>query len=513
MVFLGYQAFLYSLVREKFPPSTTIASIDVGGMSRDEAALALQKTYTTPITLHHLEEQVNINPNDVGFVLDIDTMLDQAEAIRGNQPFWDGFVEYLLQRSFEPINIRLIAGYDQEALLAQLGNVASFLDKPATAPLLLLGTGTSYQPGEPGYVTDVEASLPAAEIALYQADHARRQVDLVVETQEAVELNIDVLKTQLERVLEDDAAGLVGSVFIMDLQTGEEVNINGDVALSGLSILKIPIFIETYRVLDQPLNDYVKGLLFDTAVKSSNLGANLLLHEIAGVANTYLGADLLTQSMQELGLVNTFMAIPYDAPAVSTHPSTYITPANSVPDLITSPDSARQTTAEDIGTLLSMLYFCAQGSGGLLSVYPEEITSSECQAIIDLMEQNVEGNIIRIGVPENVTVSHKHGWGDGLTYGDAGLVMSPGGDYIIVIYIHKPDGWLESDVSFPILWKLSRMTYNYFNFTDPYLEDPQVRAEREAAAYNEQTAAQEESFTEDEEGDTVNTTVPPTLTP
>ena len=516
LLFLGYQAFLYSLVRDRLPTGVTVASIDVGGLSREDAAAALSEQYLAPITLNHLEEMVDINPQDVGFNLDVETMLDQAEAAKGEQPFWEGFVEFLVKQSFEPTEIRLMAGHDQEALRAQLKNVASLLDRPATAPQLLLGAG-AYQPGDAGYVTDVEASLPAAEMALYQISPTERQVDLVIEMQEAADLNIDVLKTQLERTLADDAAGLVGSVFIMDLQTGEEISINGDVALSGLSILKIPIFVEMYRVLDQQPNEYVQGLFYETAVLSSNHGANLLLHEIAGVANTYEGAALLTESMQQLGLINTFMAIPYDAPVVSTRPSTYTTPANSVSGLISAPDPARQTTAEDIGTLLSMLYYCAQGSGGLLAVYQNEMTPAECQAIIDLMEQNVEGNLIRIGVPEEVPVSHKHGW-DGLTYGDAGIVQSPGGDYVIVIYVHQTGGWLPAEVSFPILWEMSRLTYNYFNFTEPYLEDPEVRAEREAAALEERTAAEtavDEAIPEEEavEDTAVTPVAPATPTP
>lgn len=508
---------MYSLVRDRLPTGMTIASIDVGGLSRDEAAAALTDHYFAPIKLQHLEEKVDINPQDVGFAVDVDEMLNQAEAAKGEQPFWEGYLEYLVKRSFEPTEIRLMAAHDQVALQAQLENVASLLDRPATAPQLLLGAG-AYQPGETGYVTDVEASLPAAEMALYQFDPTERQVDLVIEMQEAAELNIDVLKNQLERTLADDAAGLIGSVFIMDLRTGEEISINGDVALSGLSILKIPIFVEAYRVLDQTPNEYVQGLFYETAVQSSNFGANLLLHVIAGAENTYEGAARLTESMQQLGLVNTFMAIPYDAAAVTTRPSTYTTPANSAPGLISVPDPARQTTAEDIGTLLSMVYYCANGSGGLLAVYPDEMTPTECQAIIELMEQNIEGNLIRIGVPEEVPVSHKHGW-DGLTYGDAGMVLSPGGDYVIVIYLHQTGGWLPSDISFPILWELSRLTYNYFNFTEPYLEDPLARAEREAAALAERTAELEEALNSEadelpaEDGVEADTTVTPIPTP
>ena len=138
LLFLGYQAFLYNLVRERLPTGTLVADVNVGGMSREEAAAAINEHYLAPITLHHLEEQVDINPQDVGFNLDTEAMLDQAEAASGEVPFWEGFVEYLLNRSFDATKVQLIAGYDQAALRAQVENVASFLDKPATSPTQLL---------------------------------------------------------------------------------------------------------------------------------------------------------------------------------------------------------------------------------------------------------------------------------------------------------------------------------------------------------------------------------------
>jgi beta-lactamase class A len=478
LLFLGYQALQFWLARDQMPPGMTIADVDVSGLNREEAAAQIQQAYSMPLVLHHQTEQIAINPAEVGFALNLEPMLAEADAYRDRQTFWQGYVQYVLGRSLEPAAIQLQATYDQAALRIQLENVAAYLDKPATLPQLLVAEG-DYKPGEPGYVTDIEASLPLAEKALFQAKPEERQVNLVLITQEPEELNIHVLEEQLRREL-TNAEGMMGAVFIMDLQTGEEVGINADVVMSGLSILKIAIFIEAYRALDEPPDEFVQGLFYDTAVRSSNYGANLLLHIIAGEDNTYEGAARLTQSMQRLGLVNTFMAIPYDAAIVPTRPETYVTPANSQPNILTNPDTARQTTAEDIGTLLSMLYYCSKGGGALLAVYPGEITPAECQAIIDLMVQNTEGNLIRLGVPEGVPVSHKHGWGDNLTHGDAGIVFSPGGDYVIVTYLHQPDGFIVSEQSFPILWELSRLTYNYFNYTDPYLGDPQERAEEAA---------------------------------
>ncbi len=100
------------------------------------------------------------------------------------------------------------------------------------------------------------------------------------------------------------------------------------------------------------------------------------------------------------------------------------------------------------------------------------------------MVLNEEGNLIRFGVPDDVPVSHKHGWVQA-THAHAGIVLSPGGDYVLVEYLHQNGDWLQSSVSFPILREISRAVYNYFNYDNPYLGD---------------ALAEEERFQEDENG-------------
>jgi hypothetical protein len=113
----------------------------------------------------------------------------------------------------------------------------------------------------------------------------------------------------------------------------------------------------------------------------------------------------------------------------------------------------------------------------LLAIYPGEITQEECRAIIDLMILNVEGNLIRFGVPDGVPVSHKHGWSFN-EHGDAGIVYSPGGDFVIYTLLAQPESdWLSSDYSFPILREISRAAYNYFNHDNPFEGRPQEEIE------------------------------------
>ena len=472
-LYVGYQLFQYQKSRAYYPADMTIAGIDVAGMTREEAGERLQERYLSPVVVYHGEERIELNPRDVGFNLEVDAMLAEAQQRVAARNYWLGFFYHLIGWTWRPIEVPLQAGYDPALLREMLNVIAGFLDQPARSPQIL-SENAVFEQGAPGYATDIDASLPLVEQALYRPQE--RIVHLKIADQEAPELTFELLEGVIRSKL--NSFDGMGSVFVMDLQSGEEININTDVALSGLSILKIAIFVEAYRHLELPLNDYERQLFHDTAVRSSNYSANLLLHVVAGEDNTYAGADILTQSMWRLGLENTFMAVPYDAIPPDYRRTTYTTPANSRVDLKSQPDPTRQTTAEEIGTLLAMIYHCAENGGGtLMAVYPGAFTPEECQAIIDLMVLNEEGNLIRFGVPNDVPVSHKHGWIPD-THGDAGIVFSPGGDYVLVEYLHRPGGWLQADLSFPILREISRAVYNYFNFNDPYVGDALEEEER-----------------------------------
>lgn len=492
--YLLYQALLYSRARDLMPPGTTVAGLDASGLSAQETADLLIRHYTAPIIVYHRQERVELSPQDLGFSLDVEGMVRQAMVREEEEEeYWQGFAEFLLGRSFDPVSVELVAAVDEAAVRERITMLANLLDQPARAPQLL-GAGESFQKGAAGFITNVDASIPEVAAAMLRPDN--RQAYLVIEDQPAPAFDINILTEAINRQL-NGFDGL-GSVFILDLQTGEEVSINSDVALSGLSILKIAIFVEAYLAMDGPPTPEQEQIIRETAVQSSNYGANLLLHVVAGEDNTYKGADILTESLRRLGLVNTFMAVPYDAIPPAHRQVTYATPANSRPDPLTVPDPSRQTTAEEIGTLLSMIYYCAKGGGTLLAVYPDKITPQECQAILDVMTLNFEGNLIRLGVPREVPVSHKHGW-DGTTYGDAGIVFSPGGDYVIVEYVTLPtNNWLVYDFVYPVLGEISRTVYNYFNFDQPNTQTAEARAEEDQAIIDAAATAEAEIEAEPE---------------
>jgi beta-lactamase class A len=490
--YLLYQGFLFSQARSLLPQGVSIAGLDVSGLSREEATALLDEHYLAPLVVFHLQERVEIMPQDVGYQLDTEGMLRQAEKQRDQREIWRRYLEFLFGRTLDRVEIGLQATHDRAALLERLRMISTILDKPARSPQLL-SASAEVEFGEDGYVTDLEGSLPDVEAALYRPDN--REAQLRVASQQAPSLDMSFLAENIKKQLE--AFDGIGSVFVLDLQTGEEFSINADVAMSGLSIVKIAILLETYRKLDfEPSPDQSK-LIRETAVFSGDYSANLLLDVVAGQDNAYLGVDILTESMQRLGLVNTFIVTPYEEPSRAGK-ATLATPANSRTDVSTNPDVAMQSTAEDIGTLLSMIYYCTKSGGTLLAVYPDQLKPEECQAILDVLELNTEGNLIRFGVPETVPVPHKHGWATN-THGDAGIVFSPGGAYVLVEYLSQPlTDWLVVEVSFPILREISWATYNYFNPQNPNPESPLQRAEREAAALAAEATAEPTATVTDE---------------
>ncbi|MFL7838298.1 MAG: serine hydrolase [Candidatus Promineifilaceae bacterium] len=494
--YLAYEGFLYYRSRDQMPPGMTVAGIDVSGMNLEEVEEALNEHYLSPIFISNETERVEVNPADFGFVLDMDYMLGEAEALSKPKEEWQAFLEFVVGRSLSPVSVELRATHDREALQREIETLASFMDSPATGPRLIEET-ESYEMGKAGFVTDVDASLPLVEAALYEP--FQREVQLVIIDQEPKAFDMAMLEQSIDREIQGFDG--LGSFFILDLQTGEELGINADVALSGLSVVKIAILLETYRAIDTEPNSDQAKLIAETAEHSGNYSANLLLDVVAGMDNAYLGVDILTESMQRLGLENTFIVTPYEEPNRAGK-ETLITPANSVADLITNPDPTMQTTAEDMGTLLEMIYHCSKGGGTLLALYPEELTPGECQAVIDSLSKNMEAYLIRYGVPPDTVVSHKHGWA-GNTHGDAGIVFSPAGDYIIVEYLSQPQtDWLVHDTSFPLLREVSRAVYNYFNVDAPYFGVPDLGGDAadESAPADEETGeeAVEEGSVEEE---------------
>lgn len=463
----------FSQAHRRLPVGMTMGGVPVGGLTREEAQTRVEEVYGRFITLRYRDSTILLDPATVGLRVNSEAMLSRADELRTEGAFWVDFWDYLWRRSEREYSVDLVVEYSEDLLRAYLTDIAARYDRPPVPAQPVLNT-LSFQPGTPGYTLDLDASLSLVAEALQRS--TGRTVELVINEGPAPEPSLETLQNLIVMYLGEQEYRGLASVYVIDLQTGDEMSLNVDferaeprfhdydVAYAAMSVMKIPIMVEMYRYLDWAPNPDEWKLLNDTMTLSGNFTANLMLDEV-GDGDAWRGSEVVTATMWYLGLENTFIAAPYDEeedpPYIST-PARECARAGQC--INTRPDIYMQTTPRDIAILLDMIYQCAEsGGGGLVAAYPDAFTQTECETMVDLMTANVEGVLILAGVPEEDTiVAHKHGWiGD--THADAGIVFSPGGDYVLVMFVWDDVDWMDYQISFPLMAGISQATFNYFN--------------------------------------------------
>lgn len=460
-----YELLAYSRDRALLPDQLTIAGIEVGNTTQSEARERLLQTFSTPIELYYDDQLILLNPANVGFRLDTDVMLAAAELERTDKPFWGGFWDFLWKRSGEAKNIPLKAEYSTAQLENALRDISVRYDSPPSSSEPIPGT-PNFAPGTPGRVLDIGRGAELVGVVLQSA--SRRSVNLPIVNEGPAKPTLDTLEILLKQVIEvADFNGLV-VLYLTDLRTGEtihfgtlqgeDVDLEPDIAFSGASINKISILTTFYRYFDEPLDPETNRWVEEMIEESGNDPSDWLMERI----DLQRGPLVVTETLRELGFENTFIAGYYfpGAPILQI----YRTPSNQRFDINTDPDPYTQTTASDISLLLTDIYACARGGGSLLARFPEEFTPAECSRMLDLLSANVLGTLIKGGVPEGTRVAHKHGWRSSPLdmIGDAGVVFSPGGDYILSIFLWNEQEMIWDPTS-RLVADLSRAAYNYFN--------------------------------------------------
>ncbi len=474
----------FSQQTDIIPNNVRVGQIDVGGMSSAEARVAWERAYAQPIILYYNDSPIVLEPASIGFRLNIETMLAAAlrvaEAEGGS---WVGrFINHLtLQEFTAEAEIPLSADYQASLLRSFLTDIASRYDSPPGTPGYDLQTLTTFA-GEQGFTLDIDAAVRVIDEAL--RDPTNRTVSLPVGGADANQPSIETLETMIIEYLDSqgfiyDGANTTAGIFIMDLQTGDEVNILGDVAFSAASTQKVAIMLDYFRDLSgEPTQDDA-WLMANSLLCSANSSSNTML-EVIGGGNIFNGIASVTETMQYAGAVNSYLSAPFAEPGRELG-SIQVGPTTPNPQYNTNPDAFNQITPEDLGTLYGMIYDCANYGSGLMTAFPEgAYTRQECRQMLELMSANDLERLLQGGIAPDVRISHKNGWLNiQAVVGDAGIVYSPNGrNYIISVFLWKdstPDeatlvGFREL---WPLLEEISRATWNYFNPED------QIIAQRE----------------------------------
>ncbi len=447
-VLVQFVTFQLSLGR--IPATWTLGGQTYPDMSIEAAVAQAQiDLQESPVRLHYRDNAIDLQPASIGFSVDVTETVRLAHEARYQSSALTDFIRHLLFQPPAPYAVPVATGYSDEQLRAELATLATRFDQPAQAPQPITTTLT-LQAGRPGYQLNIVASIAPIETALKSA--APRDVDLVVDDQPAPPITLDQLMRlfQARLITFDGTAG----IFVKDLRTGEEVNLNPNGAYAGAGVMKLPMLIEAYRQYDPPWPVALTQAM-TTALRTEliNAPANDLL-AILGNGDALAGAAKVSASMSALGLTATVMRQPFDQPVTAA-----ATNGNAATPI--------QTTPAEMGVLLEMVYQCQRGGGALLVVYADQFTPEKCAALLDDLAQNSPTDVpslLRGGVPPqgaNAVIHRPGGTAD--TRADAALVTSPGGDYVLVVFLTAPGRELNWNAVNPIFNDLAKATYNYFN--------------------------------------------------
>ena len=465
----------YSRVRSNFPAGMVIAGVPVGGLDRQTAAQRLLVAFSMPVELQYRSSSIQIKPDVAGFELDLEGMLTAADLQRTSQSFWVGFWEYLWNRQLPTTEVPLKYTVNTDRLRNFLNNeVAARYDEPPVPPTPIAGS-TGFTAGTPGSVLNVDRAVQLVTSALRSP--SSRVVVLSYENTSAPRVSLQNLEILLQQIIKVNGFDGVVDLYMEDLQTNETIHFgyqNGtilpvepDIAFSAISSIKIPIMVSAFKRLDEPAPEYILNQVSLMIEQSGNDPADTLMDSTMSENNAPIE---VTQDMQALGLTNTYLGayMTNRAPDI-TFIREFETPANQRVDVNTDPDPWSQTTPADIGQLLGDIYMCSEtGGGALAAAFPGQISQDECKQMIGFLAGNqTVAILLQAGLPEGVRIAHKHAYAtesDGFihTIGDSAIIYTPGGNYIVSVYLHDPVQVVWDPVN-KMVSEMSQAIYNYYN--------------------------------------------------
>lgn len=256
---------------------------------------------------------------------------------------------------------------------------------------------------------------------------------------------ISVLKAQIQALAQQNPT-LNPGVFVVDLQTGGYIDLDGGTLFASASTIKLPILVAFFQDvdagkvrLDEMLTlksemiadgsgdlQYKKvGTPFSTLevatkmmVISDNTATNMLIERLGG-------KEVLNQRFQSWGLTTTAIR-------------------NRLPDI----EGRNTTSPKELANLLSVV-----NRGNLVSL-------SSRDRLLSIMQRNEINNLLPQGLGTGAGIAHKTG-NIGSLLADVGIVDLPTGKrYAIAIMVKRP---FNDPGAQELIRQISRKTYDYFN--------------------------------------------------
>lgn len=239
---------------------------------------------------------------------------------------------------------------------------------------------------------------------------------------------------------------LIPGVFIVDLDTGGYIDINGNARFPAASTIKVPILIAFFQDVDagkirldemltikQEMIAGGSGNLRTQAIGSQYTALDIATKMIVISDNTATnmliarmgGKDLLNQRFRSWGLATTMIR-------------------NPLPDL----EGTNTTSAKELGDLIAKV-----NQGNLVSLRSRD-------SMLDIMSRTQRNNLLPSGLGNNAKAYHKTG-DIGKMLADAGLIDVPTGKrYIAAVMVQRPHNHPAAE---KLISSISKVAYQYFS--------------------------------------------------
>jgi vancomycin resistance protein YoaR len=177
-VFIVIYVVAYVATSDRVPRNTTVAGVEIGGMSPAAAEAELTEQLgpraEQPLTVHADGQKVRLDPAQAGLSFDVEATVDNAGGGRSLNPL------RMLQVLAGGDEVEPVIVADEAALDRALTRVATRVDQgPIEGRITFSGARPAPRYPRTGLAVDTEASVEPIEGALLAEDRA---VDLVVDT-------------------------------------------------------------------------------------------------------------------------------------------------------------------------------------------------------------------------------------------------------------------------------------------------------------------------------------------
>lgn len=427
----------------RYPVSSRIGAVEVGGLTLDEARTALRQAYAanlTPLTLSGPQGSHIIKASEISLTVPFEAALSESAAG--------------LPDNGAPIRLDLRPSYDLDQLRTVVTGLAA---EVALSPTLAYNAKAATFVLTPGLALDVDTTLAQITQTLELSPASRHIVMATTPITDSLQARPDALIAALA-AREKRWGGVIGVSFY-NLQTHQTIHYHGDTVFSGMSVLKIPILLQAY--ISRP--GFTKGQR--SAIKlmieqSDNFASNELL-EMIGDGDGLRGTRRMNTTLVDvLGIEFTTLAAPFESITYLSKFQGIEIPRRSQEGAapFTDADPYVRATPNEMTRIVTAIVRCANGDGPLLDMAETELTPERCREILDVMAQNEDINKIVAGVPADAFVAHKSGWIDDAR-ADSGYVQAAdGSEYVVSMWIWDGD-YIETEVSDPLLADISRIVY------------------------------------------------------